>query len=333
MRRSSLLLASLLVLAACGTVEPGGETPGSTGVVDSTTTTGPDLTTTLPDPTSTTTGSAFPVTVETDTGPVTIEERPDTIVSLSPVATEILFAIDADSQVVAVDDQSNYPEEAPTTDLSGFTPNIEAILAYEPDVVFISYDPGNLVESLGAAGVPVITFGAATTLEGTYHQIEATGDVTGNTEKATEVSNSIRTELEEVAAGASEVEEGTTYFHEIDSNLYTVTSSTYFGQIYTMFGLANIADPADEDGSAGGYPQLSSEFVVSADPDMIFLADTLYGESAETLSTRPGWDVLTAVQDGHVYELDSDVASRWGPRIVEFARSVADAVDDYAGNG
>lgn len=327
MRRSSLLLAALLVLAACGTADTGGET--TTTVEASTTTEAPETTTTTVPPTTTTTEPGFPVTVETDAGEVTIEERPDSIVSLSPVATEILFAIGAGDQVVAVDDQSNYPDEAPTTELSGFTPNIEAILSYEPDLVFIAFDPGDLAASLEAADVPVVTFDAAVTLDDTYHQIEATGVATGNVEQAAQVSQSTRNDFEEILSGAPQVEDGTTYFHEIDANLYTVTSSTYFGQIYAMFGLENIADPADEDGSAAGYPQLSSEFVVAADPDLIFLADAQFGESAQTVAERPGWAVLTAVQEGHVYELDSDLASRWGPRVVDFARSISGALEDY----
>ncbi len=329
MRRSSLLLAALLMLAACGTAaDTGGET--TTSVENMTTTEAPETTTTTAPATTATTGEpGFPVTVETDAGPVTIEEPPDSIVSLSPVATEILFAIGAGDQVVAVDDQSNYPEEAPMTDLSGFTPNVEAILSYEPDLVFIVFDPGDLAASLEAADVSVVTFDAAVTLDDTYHQIEATGAATGNVDQASQVSQSIRNDFEEIVSGAPQVEDGTTYFHEIDANLYTVTSSTYFGQIYSMFGLENVADPADEDGSAAGYPQLSSEFVVDADPDLIFLADSQFGESAETVAERPGWGVLTAVQEGHVYELDSDLASRWGPRVVDFARSISEALEDY----
>jgi len=329
MRRSSLLLAALFTLAACGATG-GGDATTST-VVETTTTTEALVTTTM-DPGTTTTAmeAAFPVTITADNGDVTIEEMPDSIVSLSTVATEILFAIGAGDQVVAVDDQSNYPEDAPMTDLSGFTPNVEAILAYEPDVVFISYDPGQLVASLEAAGVPVVSFGAAATLDDTYRQIEATGAATGHLEDAIVVSESVETELAKVADEAPEVEEGTSYFHEIDSNLYTVTSSTFFGQIYALFGLENIADPADEDGAAFGYPQLSSEFVVAADPDLILLADSLYGESAETVAARPGWAVLSAVEGGNVYELDSDVASRWGPRIVDFAQAISDALEDFS---
>ncbi|RMH67259.1 MAG: ABC transporter substrate-binding protein, partial [Actinomyces sp.] len=122
-----------------------------------------------------------------------------------------------------------------------------------------------------------------------------------------------------------------TYYHELDDTLYTVTSGTFVGEIYALFGLENVADPADADGSAFGYPQLSAEYLVDADPDLIFLADTkCCGQSAATVAARPGWDTLTAVREGHVVELDDDIASRWGPRVVDFARAVAAALDTLA---
>lgn len=331
--RRTLLFAVLLVLAACGTTGGSDATTATTVVETTTTSQSLPPTTTAVVSTTGADQADFPVTITADNGEITIEEMPESIVSLSTVATEMLFAIGAGDQVVAVDDQSNYPEEAPMTDLSGFTPNIEAILAYEPDVVFISYDPGDLIASLDAAGVPVVSFGAAVTLDDTYRQIESIGAATGHLEDAIIVSESIETELAKIVDEAPELEAGTNYFHEIDSTLYTVTSSTFFGQIYSMFGLENIADPADEDGSAFGYPQLSSEFVVASDPDLIFLADSFYGESSETVAARPGWDVLSAVQGDNVYPLDSDVASRWGPRIVDFARSVSDALEDFVDEG
>ena len=96
-------------------------------------------------------------------------------------------------------------------------------------------------------------------------------------------------------------------------------------------GMVNIADDADSDGAAFGYPQLSSEYIVAADPNIVFLADVLYGESLETVAARPGWDVMTAVRNGNIVELDSDVASRWGPRIVDFAQAISDALGRYSG--
>lgn len=313
MKGAALAAVAALVLSACGQTDPVATT------------------TTIPTPT-TTVDSGFPATIEDDRGEVVVEERPEVIVSLSAVATEMLFEIGAGPQVVAVDDQSNFPPEAPVTDLSGFTPNLEAILSYEPDLVVITFDPGDLVSGLEAAEVPVILFGAAATVDDAYRQIEALGEATGNSEGAVEANQIIERGLADVVAGTDRLGEGVTYYHEIDSTYYTVTSSTFFGEIYGLFGMENIADPADEDGSAFGYPQLSSEFIVSADPDIVFLADTLYGVSAETVAERPGWDAMTAVQNGDIVELDSDVASRWGPRIVDLAEVISTAVKEYQGS-
>src|SRR5438477_13178266 len=90
--------------------------------------------------------SRFPVSITAPGGAtVTIPRRPQRVVSLSPSATEMLFAMGAGPQVVAVDDQSNYPATAPKTQLSGFTPNIEAIAAFTPDLVVASEDTARLV--------------------------------------------------------------------------------------------------------------------------------------------------------------------------------------------
>lgn len=325
MKRTALVAVVLLALAACSSTDAGDIT--TTTVPEPVTTEAPVTTTTVD--TSTTLEAAFPVTVTDDVGPVTIEERPEAIISLSAVATEMLFEIGAGQQVVAVDDQSNYPPEAPMTDLSGFTPNLEAILSFEPDLVIVTFDPGDLVAGLEAAGVPVVLFGAAVTIDDVYRQIEALGTATGNLEAAEDVNESIRSELDELVVESASLGEDVTYYHEIDDTYYTVTSSTFFGEIYGLFGMINIADPADEDGSAFGYPQLSAEFIVSQDPDILFLADTLYGVSADSVAQRPGWDAMTAVQNGNIVELDSNVASRWGPRIVEFAESIATALREY----
>lgn len=327
MRKIALLAALVIATAACSPTDATATT--TTGDVTTSTSVQVVTTTTIA-ATTTSPASEFPVTVEADNGPVTIEQRPEAIVSLSAVATEMLFAIGASDQVVAVDDQSNYPAEAPSTDLSGFTPNLEAILSYEPDLVIITFDPGDLVAGLDAAGVPVLSYTAAFTVDDTYRQMEALGTATGNLEGARIANEEIQSDLTEILDASVTSGEGVTYYHEIDSTLYTATSSTFFGEIYGMFGMVNIGDAADADGSAFGYPQLSSEYVVEADPDIIFLANALYGESIETVSARPGWEVMTAVQNGSIVELDTDVASRWGPRIVEFAQSIADALEAHS---
>ena len=256
----------------------------------------------------------------------TVASAPSGIVSLSATATEILFAIGAGDQVVAVDDQSTYPEEAPTSALSGFTPNVEAIANYDPDLVVISYDPGDLVVGLEALGIDVLMQGAASAIDDTYSQIAELGDLTGHSDEAAALNAEIVAGLESLAEGHPGA--GMTYFHEVDSTLYSATSSTFLGQLYALLGLENIADPADEDG--WGYPQLSPEYVIDVGPDLIFLADAEWGESAETVAARPGWDTMSAVQAGNVFPLD-ETAGRWGPRIVDFLTTVRAAVEEASG--
>lgn len=250
---------------------------------------------------------------------------PERIVSLSPTATEILFAIGAGDQVVAVDDQSNFPPEAPKTDLSGYQPNVEAIAGYQPDLVVLSGDAGGVVAGLDALGIQTRIDPAARTLDDTYGQIAELGIATGHEDGAADVVASMRKGIDEQVARVPKRPQPLTYYHELEDSLFTATSQTFIGEIYRLAGLENVADPADADGQSGGYPQLSPEYLVDADPDFIFLADTKYGQqTAETVAARPGFGGLSAVANGRVVELDDDVASRWGPRIVELLRTVVD---------
>lgn len=273
---------------------------------------------------------AFPVTVEADNGPVVIDEQPARIVSLSATATESLFAIGATDQVIAVDDQSNYPADAPITDLSGFTPNIEAIAAFEPDLVVAGFDPGGLVEGLEQVGVTVLLQPAATDLGDAYEQIEELGAAAGHSEEAKELVASMEAQIGELASSISADAEGLTVYHELSPDFFSATSETFIGSVYSLLGLENIADEAGA--GAPDYPQLSAEYIVSADPDLIVLSDTkCCDQTAETVAARPGWDQIGAVVQGHIVPVDDDIASRWGPRTVDFVEVVAEAISAAVG--
>jgi cobalamin transport system substrate-binding protein len=274
----------------------------------------------------TTAAPEFPVTVEADNGPVTLEEEPDAVVSLSATATESLFAIGAGEQVIAVDDQSDFPAEAPATDLSGFEPNVEAIASYEPDLVVAAYDPGGLVDGLERLDIPVLLQDAAPDLDAAYEQIEALGVATGHVDGAATVVKSMRIEIEELVASVPGAE-GATVYHELGPDYFSATSDTFIGSVYELFGLVNVADAA-ADADAGGYPQLSGEYIVSESPDVIVLADTKCCEqTAETVTKRPGWDQVEAVANGDIIEADDDIASRWGPRTVDFVALIAESLE------
>lgn len=252
---------------------------------------------------------------------------PTRIVSLSPTHTEMLFALDAASQVIAVDSLSNYPDEAAAvrTDLSAYEPNVEAISAYEPDLVVIADDFTGLTEQLDAIGIPVWEGLAPSSLDDVYAQIEDLGRAIGRVDEAAGVVGSMRAAIETILGQAPALDLGLTYYHELDDTNYSVTSNTFVGGLYSLFGLRNIADVSE---GTSDYPQLSAEFIVSQDPDLIFLADTVCcGVTAESVGARPGWENLSAVRNGLVFEMNDDLASRWGPRIVDYLWAISDALE------
>jgi iron complex transport system substrate-binding protein len=263
--------------------------------------------------------ASYPVTV----GTVTLAARPTKIVSLSPSATEMLFAVGAGDQVIAADSNSNYPAGAPKTDLSGFKPNAEAIAAKNPDLVIISNDLNNVVGTLTRLKIPVYLAPAAVTLDDTYREITEIGALTGHPAEAADANQRIKDEIAKLVKDVPQRSTKLTYYYELDPTFYSVTAKTFIGSLFSMVGLENIATS----GPAGEYPQLSAEAIVKADPDMIFLADTkCCQQSAETVKARPGWASITAVRENQVHALDDDIASRWGPRVVDLVRVIADAV-------
>ncbi len=289
-----LALVTLVTLAACG--DDAGKPAATGGAIPS-------------QPTTAATGAA----------------SPQRIVSLSATATETLFAIGAGKQVVAVDDQSNYPPEAPKTDLSGYTPNIEAIAAKKPDLVVISTDTGGLKAKLEALKITVVRQDAVSTLDQAYAQIAELGKATGHDKEAATTVASMKASIDASLKKVKKPAVAVKVYYELDNTLYSVSSKSFIGALFTLVGLTNIADAADKDGT--GYPQLNVEYVISQNPELVFLADTkCCGQNAKTLAARPGWADLKAVKAAGVIELDDDIASRWGPRTPLLLDAIATAV-------
>jgi len=312
--------------AACGGA--GGDTTAGVAVaVDPATTTTTAYASTTSLPTTTVASGEFPAIVTGDNGAVVIPARPAAVLSLSPTATEILFAIGAGAQVAAVDSLSTYPQEAPTTELSAFEPNVEAIAEFGPDLVVLSFDPGEVVASLEALGIPTLVQSAALSLDDTYEQMRQLGIATGARDGAAAAIKDMQDGITMIVADVPAVDEPIRYYHELDDTYYSAASSTFIGEVYGLLGLVSIADGAAD--LNYGYPQLSAEYILEADPDLIFLADTkCCFQDVATVAERPGWDNLTAVSRGHVVQLDDDVASRWGPRIVDLLALVAAALGE-----
>jgi len=269
----------------------------------------------------------FPVSLSAANGTVKLASRPHAIVSLSPTATEMLYAIGAGSQVKAVDSLSDYPPQAPRTKLSAYQPNAEAIVAEKPDLVVESGDTGQLTKRLAAFSIPVLELPAPTRIAGEYTEFEQLGKATGHLAQAQQEVARLRTQLHQIAAAAPHHAKPLTYYYELDQTYYSVTSSTFVGQLLALLGMKSIADRASGAAKSGGYPQLSAEYVIKANPAYIILADTLCcHQDAARVAKRAGWSGLAAVKDGHIIALNDDIASRWGPRVTDLLRTVETAI-------
>lgn len=308
------LIGVVLVLSGCD-----GTTADTIGAVEASTTTSA-----APLP------SSFPTEVTTGAGTVTISARPERIAALSATHVEMLYAIGAGDQIVAVDLFSNYPPDAAGLDqLDSFNLSVEAVVALDPDLVILSFDPVDAVTALEAVGVPTLLLGTAASLDDVYDQMRTLGSATGHDTETEALVAAMAGQIDATVAGVGDRGAGLTYYHETDPfGFYTPNSRSFIGQLYGLLGMENIADAApDELGS--GFPQLSPEFILSADPDLVFLAGA--GETPETLAARPGWDTLSAVAAGDVFVLDPDIASRWGPRVVDLIEAIAGAVRQATG--
>jgi len=310
-RRFVGLLAGTLLLAACG-ADPDTSKPATT------------------EPAVAETTAPADTTAAAD-GDAASEKKmaAERIVSLSATATEMLYALGAEDQIVAVDNFSNYPQAAAdfATKIDAFEPSVEAIAELDPTVVLLTYDPGDLQAQLEKLGIKVWIGAAAATLDDSYAQITELGDLTGKADEASALVESMKSEIESTITSMELPDAPVSYYYELDNTFYSLTSNTFIGQLMSRFMLQNIADTAE---AGNDYPQLSAESIVSSNPQMIFLADTKCCEqTAETVAARAGWDVIDAVKNGNVVELDDDIASRWGPRVVDLVKVVAEAVTKY----
>jgi iron complex transport system substrate-binding protein len=280
------------------------------------------------DKTTTTTSSASTATFPVTVGDVTMAAKPTHVVSLSPTATDMLYAIGAGPQVAATDknsDDSDFHGQAKPakTDLDSYTPSAEAIAATNPDLVVIANDTNKIKDQLTKLKIPVYLAPAAVTIDDTYKEETELGQLTGQAAGAAKVVADEKQQITAALAGLPSRSKQLTYFYELDQTLYSATSKTFIGSLFNMANMINVADPADTDGKAGGYPQLTAEAVIKANPDLIFLADTVCcQQSAATVAKRPGWSSLSAVTGNHVVALNDSVASQWGTQVPQLLGAI-----------
>jgi iron complex transport system substrate-binding protein len=218
---------------------------------------------------------------------------------------------------VAVDEYSTYPEHAPFTDLSGYTPNIEALASFNPDLIVVAFDPDGMITAAFGSDVPVASQFPATGREDVLAQIEQLGALTGHLDEATLLAGHIAASWDRANQADAD---GASVYIEVDSTFYAASSNSFMGAALVGLGFSNIADAAD--GSGGGFPQLSAEAIIQANPDVIIVG-TDSGTTAADIAARPGWDAISALINDQVVVIPSDISSRWGPRFIDYIESMA----------
>jgi iron complex transport system substrate-binding protein len=249
---------------------------------------------------------------------------PQCVVSLSPTATETLFAIGAGPQVQAVDTDSDYPTTGlPTKRINSLDPSVEAVLGIckstsshpstKPDLVVISYDANSIQQKLTSLGIKVVFQDAATSVGNALSQIRQLGQLTGHVAKADALASSLNATItRDIKSIPPHPNKKITVYYEVSTHpYYSLTSQTFVGSLMKSLGLVNIAD-ADSTTADAGYPQLSAEYIISANPKLIFLDDA---QTAANVAKRAGFSKVSAIENNNVIALNEDIASRWGPRL------------------
>ncbi|HZW67051.1 MAG TPA: ABC transporter substrate-binding protein [Pseudogracilibacillus sp.] len=281
--------------------------------------------------TSENTESNFPLEVTDNTGnKITIEEEPTEIISVMPSNTEILFELGLGDKVIAVTENDAYPEEVLDLDTVGdFEINVEKIISLDPDLVLAhessvasSFDA---YEQIQDAGINVYFVLDATSIEETYDSITEIGQITGAEQAAEEVIADMKAGFAEIEAIVNNIDEDEkkTVLFEIspEPEIFTGGKGTFFNELIEVIGAENVAGDLD------GWPQIDPESIIDLNPDVIL---TVYGEyvedATEQVLNRDGFSEVTAVKEKAVYDVDEDMVSRPGPRLVDGAREMGQAV-------
>jgi iron complex transport system substrate-binding protein len=267
--------------------------------------------------------TAFPLTITDDAGrQVTIERSPTRIVSIAPSNTEVLFALGLDERIVGVDSFSTYPPEAGEKPQVGsyLEPDLERVAAAEPDLILATEaHVGTVLPELDALGLPTVVI-EPKDLDEVFSGMLLVGTITDESTRAQQVVCALQARVDAVVDAVADAPRPRVFF-ELSPDLYTAGPGSYIDDLITRAGGVNVAA-----GAAEMWPQVSAEAVVSADPEVILLADHEAGITAEQVAARPGWQEMSAVRQGRIVTLTSDLVARPGPRVVDGLEAIAAAL-------
>mgnify|MGYP000911219244 CR=1 FL=1 len=271
----------------------------------------------------------FPVTVTDSRGKeITIEKKPERIISLMPSNTEILYAINEDANIIAVSEYCNYPEDTANKQKlpTGQQMSTEAIIGLNPDLIILGHMAAadDQINQLEEAGIKTIVT-EANNLDQTYEVINLLGTVTGKRGEASSLVDRMKKGFENIREKVKDKTPVSVYVEvsPLEYGLWSCGKNTFIQEIIEIIGATNIFEDIE------GWAPVSEEQVLHRNPDVILTtASPLTGIEDPTgeIMSRPNWDKVNAVKDGRVIMLDADMATRPGPRLLDCAEELVTAI-------
>ncbi|WP_246942294.1 ABC transporter substrate-binding protein [Bacillus pinisoli] len=274
-------------------------------------------------------GSSFPITVtDASDNEVTIEAQPEKIVSLIPSNTEIVYALGMGDTVVGVTEFDNFPEEVASVEKIGdMVINVEKVISLQPDLVLAHESSAQSSESgleqLRNAGITVVVIPNADSFETVYDTIHLLGQVTGTTEKADELIEGMKTDLANIQAKATSITEKATVWVEVSGapEIYTTGKGTFMHEMLEVINATNAA------GEQEGWIMMTEEEIVALNPDVVVTTYGSYDPNVKAnVLAREAWNEVPAIQNERVYDINSDLVTRPGPRLIEGVEELAKVV-------
>ncbi len=268
--------------------------------------------------------SIYPMDVEDQFGnTLTFEKKPESIVSLAPSHTEILFSLGLGDKIVGVTDFCDYPEEALDKEKIGsYTEiNIEKIIELNPDLV-VQYGPGDedITASIRDAGINILCY-EPESIDDVIDVIEKLGKVTDTVEQAESIVNEMNDKKEEIVNKVKDSEKVKVFYEIWHEPLMAAGPGSFMDELINLAGGENIAADAE-----GEYPQFDIEQLIERDPQVYLAAQDSEEKTVESIKARPGFENISAVKNDNVYLLEPNIVSRPGPRIIEALEIVAKAI-------
>ena len=241
------------------------------------------------------------------------------VVSLSTTHTEVIQVLGGGNLLVGVDSFSK--TDLSIEKLDAFTVTAEDLLKLKPDLVVIAFDFNGIVEGLESLEINYALLPPARNFEDVYFQIEEIGNLINKVDESKDLVSSMKNDVKEIKEAFSQ--ENIRVFHEIGFTygIYTINENSFIGEIYSLLGIENVAS-LKEDPFGGGYPEFSEEEVINSDPNLIVVGHSDYLN--KDLSTRVGWEEITAVKSSNVYFLDENLANNWGASTVDLINTLSE---------